>query len=136
MTTLEIVNDPAGFAGLEDGWGELWRHAHGSVFQSHPWIAAWLGHDPDATAWRLHVAVARREGQVAAILPLAIRRYHGVRILEFAAQRFSDYCDGIGPPDLLQELWSDVVRQGGFDVVRLKNVPPHAVTCPAAPFRS
>ncbi len=131
MTTLEIVTDPAGFAGLEDSWGELWRRAHGSVFQSHPWIDAWLQNDPDAKAWRLHVAVARRDGQVAAILPLAIRWYHGVRILEFAAQRFSDYCDGIGPPDLLQELWSDVVRRGGFDVVRLKNVPPDAVTRPA-----
>ena len=131
MTTLEVVTDLAEFAGLEDGWDKLWRRAHGSVFQSHPWIDAWLRHDPDAKAWRLHVAVARRDGQVAAILPLAIRRYHGVRILEFAAQRFSDYCDGIGPPDLLQELWLDVVRRGGFDVVRLKNVPLDAVTRPA-----
>ena len=135
MTTLEIVTDPAEFAGLEDSWDELWRRAHGSVFQSHPWIGAWLQHDPDAKAWRLHVAVARRDGQVAAILPLAIRRYHGVRILEFAAQRFSDYCDGIGPPDLLQELWSDVVRRGGFDVIRLKNVPSNAATRPALASR-
>ena len=131
MTTLEIVTNPAQFAGLEDSWDALWRRAQGSVFQSHPWIGAWLQHDPEAKAWRLHVAVARRDGQVAAILPLAIRRYHGVRILEFAAQRFSDYCDGIGPPDLLQELWSEIVRQGGFDVVRLKNVPPDAATRPA-----
>lgn len=131
MTTLEVVADPAEFARLEDGWDELWRRAYGSVFQSHSWIGAWRQHDADAKAWRLHVAIARRDGQVAAILPLAIRRYHGVRILEFAAQRFSDYCDGIGPPDLLQELWSDVVRRGGFDIVRLKNVPPDAVTCPA-----
>lgn len=131
MTTFEFVADSAEFARLEDSWDELWRRAHGSVFQSHSWIDAWLQHDPGAKAWRLHVAVARRDGRVAAILPLAIRRYRGVRILEFTAQRFSDYCDGIGPPDLLQELWSDVVRRGGFDVVRLRNVSSDAVMCPA-----
>lgn len=131
MTTHEIVANPGGFAGLESDWNGLWRRAGGAVFQSHPWIGAWLRGDPDAGKWRLHVAVARRDGGAAAILPLAIRRYHGVRVLEFAAQRFSDYCDGIGPPDLLQALWSTVVRQGGFDVVRLRNVAPGAATRPA-----
>ena len=131
MTTHEIVASPIEFARLEGDWDELWQRAHGAVFQSHPWINAWLHGDPDAAEWQPHVAVARRDGQVAAILPLAIRRYHGVRVLEFAAQRFSDYCDGIGPPDLLQELWSKVIKQGGFDVIRLRNVAPEAATRPA-----
>ena len=137
MTTHEIVTSPADFIRLESDWNEFWQRAHGAVFQSHCWISAWLQGDPDAGKWRLHVAVARRDGRIAAILPLAIRRYHGVRVLEFAVQRFSDYCDGIGPPDLLQALWSKVVRQGGFDVIRLRNVAPDAAMRPAfasAPF--
>ena len=131
MTTHEIVTSPVAFIRLADDWNELWQGAHGAIFQSHAWIGAWLQGDPGAKKWRLHIAVARRDGRVAAILPLAIRRYHGVRVLEFAAQRFSDYCDGIGPPDLLQDLWSEVIQQGGFDVVRLRNVAPEAATRPA-----
>ena len=131
MTTLEIVASAAEFFRLEDEWNGLWRRAHGAVFQSHAWITAWLRGDPNAGKWRLHVAVARRDGQVAAILPLAVRRYHGLRVLEFAAQPFSDYCDGLGAPDLLGALWSKVIQQGGFDVVRLKNVAPDAAMRPA-----
>lgn len=131
MTAYEIIADPVEFSRLESDWNEAWRRAHGTVFQSHAWIGAWRQGDPDAEQWRLHLAVARRDGQVAAILPMAIRRYHGVRVLEFAAQRFSDYCDGIGTPDLLQALWSQVIQQGGFDVVRLRNVAPDAATRPA-----
>jgi CelD/BcsL family acetyltransferase involved in cellulose biosynthesis len=131
MTVHDIVTGPVEFARLEGDWNELWHRAQGAAFQSHSWIGAWLHGDPDAKKWQLHVAVARRDGQVAAILPLAIRRYHGVRVLEFAAQRFSDYCDGIGPPDLLQELWSKVIKRGGFDVIRLRNVAPEAATSPA-----
>ena len=131
MTTHEIVSSPGEFTKLEGDWNEVWQRARGAVFQSHSWISAWLQADPDAGKWRLHVALARRDGRIAAILPLAIRRYHGVRVLEFAAQRFSDYCDGIGPPDLLQALWSRVVEQGGFDVIRLRSVGPEAVTRPA-----
>jgi CelD/BcsL family acetyltransferase involved in cellulose biosynthesis len=131
MTTHEIVTDAVEFTRLQDDWNEFWRRAHGAVFQSHSWISAWLQGDPDARKWRLHLAVARRDGRIAAILPMAIRRYHGVRVLEFAAQRFSDYCDGIGPPDLLQALWSKIIQQGGFDVVRLRNVAPDAATRPA-----
>ena len=131
MTAHEIVTSPVEFIRLADDWNEFWRRADGTVFQSHAWISAWLQADPDAAKWRLHVAVARRDGRVAAILPLAIRRYHGVRVLEFAVQRFSDYCDGIGPPELLGELWSKVIQGGGFDVIRLRNVAPEAATRPA-----
>lgn len=128
MTTFEIVSSPGEFIKLEGDWNEFWQRAHGAIFQSHSWISAWLQADPDARKWRLHVALARCDGRIAAILPLAIRRYYGVHVLEFAAQRFSDYCDGIGPPDLLQALWSQVVQQGGFDVIRLRNVAPEAAT--------
>ncbi len=128
MTACEIITDPVEFSRLEGDWNKAWQDAHGTVFQSHAWISAWRRGDLEAKKWRLHLAVARRGGQIAAILPMAIRRYHGVRALEFAAQRFSDYCDGIGPPDLLQALWLKVMQQGGFDVVRLRNVAPDAAT--------
>ena len=90
MTTHEIVASPVEFARLENDWNELWRRAHGAVFKAIPGSAHGCTGTPLRPKWRLHVAVARRDGQVAAILPLAVRRHHGVRVLEFAAQRFSD----------------------------------------------
>jgi CelD/BcsL family acetyltransferase involved in cellulose biosynthesis len=130
MITVELLTDAAEFAALEREWQALWQQAGGSVFQSHPWVCTWLHHDSDAKRYRLHIAVARIDGRIAAILPLAIRRQYGIGVLEWAAQRFSDYCDGLGPPELLQTLWSEVRRRGGFDLARLRNVSPEAAMHP------
>jgi len=100
------------------------------VFQAHPWLTAWLDGDPVCATGKLRIGIARRDGEIVAILPLAVRRYHGVRVLEWAAQRFSDYGDGLGPPDLLATLWNKLVRHGGIDIIRLRNVAPDAAIRP------
>ncbi len=124
MTWLETVRDAARFQEVEAAWLDLWQRSGAGVFQHHSWIAAWwrgCGSD-----YRLRIGLAWQGEELVAILPLAVRSWHGMRILEWAAQSFSDYCDIIGSPAVLEDLWASVTAAGGFDVIRLKNIPPDA----------
>ena len=64
-------------------------------------------------------------------MPCAIHRRSGLRILNWAAQLFSDYCDClIGPslstPVILSLMWDGMMRAGGFDLISLQQVRPDA----------
>src|SRR5262249_5583014 len=66
-------------------------------------------------------------GRLVAVLPLCVRRYKGVRILEWIGARVTDYCDAIVDSRLdanvvLPPLWKAILRRGGFDVARLSHV--------------
>jgi CelD/BcsL family acetyltransferase involved in cellulose biosynthesis len=124
MTQIEVVRDAARFQEVEAAWLALWRRNDADVFQHHGWIAAWW-HGCGA-GYRLRVGLAWQGEELVAVLPLAIRSWRGLRLLEWAAQSFSDYCDIIGSPSVLEELWAAVAAAGGFDVIRLKNIAPDA----------
>ena len=123
----EIVQSPDRFRQLEHQWQSLWAGTKESVFQSYYWVEAWWS----ATAMdsKLHVAVAWCDESIVAILPFVVRRWRGARILEWAAQAVSDYCCALTEhPGTLRQLWDVVKKNGGFDIVRLKNVPPGSPT--------
>ena len=126
----ELVRDRKRFDALAPAWQTLWRKVDASIFQSHAWISACLAdHD------RLNIALAWHGDELLAVLPLVVRRRAGVRMLEWAAQSYSDYCDAIVRPEadvLLELLWRRVRRAGGFDVVWLKQISPHARLLPLA----
>ncbi|MFC7610568.1 hypothetical protein [Teichococcus aestuarii] len=64
------------------------------------------------------------------MLPLAVRRRHGLRVLEWAAKDVSDYCDALLAPsreDLILPLWRAARAQGGFDVAYLSHLRPGGV---------
>lgn len=111
----EILRDPASFRAVSPHWEEIGT----SVFQSHSWLSAWMDRAPDH---RPHVAVCWDGDRLAGALPFAIHRVQHVRILEWMAQDFSDYCDCLGGIESVMPLWREVMRCGGFDVVRLKNI--------------
>jgi CelD/BcsL family acetyltransferase involved in cellulose biosynthesis len=69
---------------------------------------------------------------LAAVLPLTLRRYKGVRLLEWIGARVTDYCDAIVAPgvdgqEALRLLWRTLNREIGFDVLRLGQVRSDAV---------
>src|SRR5690242_1910505 len=124
--SYEIVTSPDRFGQLECEWQRLWEAGERNVFQSYQWIAAWWSTRTNAS--RLCLALAWRGQRLVTILPFAIRRWSGVRILEWAAQSVSDYCDAIGDnPEILRLLWREVRKAGGFDIIRLKNVRPDSL---------
>ena len=115
----EIVRDHARFAAIEPAWRELWQRSDASVFQSHVWITACL---EDV---RLHIGLAWQNDRLLAVLPLTIRYRAGLRVLEWAGQQFSDYCDALAEPKhdvLVHYLWRHAYRAGGFDLIWLKQV--------------
>ena len=119
--SYEIVTSPDRFGQLEFEWQRLWEAGERNVFQSYHWIAAWRSNSTN----HLFIALAWNGQRLVAVLPFAIRRWCGTRILEWAAQAVSDYCDAIGEqPEIVRLLWQEVSKTGGFDVIRLKNVRP------------
>jgi CelD/BcsL family acetyltransferase involved in cellulose biosynthesis len=125
--TLKIIEDRAAFEALEVPWRALDIHPAVRVFQEFEWTASWVRTLGAAGAWRLKVATLWQDDRLVGVLPLCVRRFKGLRILEWIAARVSDYCDAILDPRLdqtraLQALWDAVMRSGGFDVARLSHI--------------
>lgn len=129
---LELIERPERFMTIAPAWQALWSRTEGSVFQSHAWLSAWWTSFGSVGGSKLHVAVAWCGDAALAILPFAItRKWGGTRTLVWAGEAVSDYCDalvvhGHERGDVLGALWAKVRRDGGFDLIDLKQVRPGA----------
>jgi CelD/BcsL family acetyltransferase involved in cellulose biosynthesis len=124
---VEIVTELARFAALRDAWQRLWIEAGGYIFQSHDWITGWLTGVRDRKEIRLQIVLAWDGDRLAAAMPCTVHRRTGLRILHFAAQDFSDYCDCLIDPDhdpaaVMPLLWGGLKQTGGFDLINLRQI--------------
>lgn len=91
MLAVEIHRDTAS---LKDDWRNFQREAVGGPHDTWEWNDAWLqtaGQDDDA-----YIAVGRdASNRIALILPLAIRRRYGCRVLEWLASEQGNYSSGL-----------------------------------------
>jgi CelD/BcsL family acetyltransferase involved in cellulose biosynthesis len=127
----EIIADTARFTTIRQAWRQLWERSGGFVFQSHDWIAGWLAGMGDRRDVKLQIAVAWEGDQLCGAMPCAVHRRSGLRVLSFAAQLFSDYCDCLVDPgyertDVLPLLWDSLNEVGGFDLINLQQLRPDA----------
>jgi CelD/BcsL family acetyltransferase involved in cellulose biosynthesis len=125
--SVEIIEDRAAFAGLEAPWRALDELPGVHPFQQFGWVSAWLNTLGSVRAGELRVGALWRGERLAAVLPLCVRRYRGVRILEWMGARVADYCDALVDPRLddktaLSTLWQAIHRRGGFDLARFNHV--------------
>jgi CelD/BcsL family acetyltransferase involved in cellulose biosynthesis len=131
--SYEVVLDETRFRAIEPAWQELWHRSRAGIFQSHNWIAA------AQNGSRLNIGLAWEQDRLLAAMPLAIRYRSGLRVLEWAGQQFSDYCDALADSSsdaILRFLWNQLVRAGGFDLVWLKQIAEGANFHPLAkPWR-
>lgn len=123
----EIVTCPARFKEIRPAWRRLWDRSNASVFQSHEWVEAWWNSLGERSGYRLRIGLDWEGDELVAILPFAVAKERGVRVLEWAAQAPSDYCDALLAPSLdaqtaLGMLWTAIRRTGGFDLVRLRQI--------------
>ncbi len=126
-----IIEDVASLSALAGAWGGLEasiRHP----FQELGWYAAWARTIGTTEGRRLKCVTLWDGERLAAVLPLTLRRYKGVRLLEWVGARVTDYCDaivapGIDPDEALRLLWRSLNRKVGFDVLRLGQVRTDAL---------
>lgn len=126
---IEVVTEPARFAAIEAAWQGLWQRANGRIFQRHDWLSGWLDGVRERREVRPQIALAWNGPILVGALPCAVQRRSGVRLLQWASQVFSDYCDCLidpAHPHLLPTLWDAMWRFGGFDLVSLQQVRPDA----------
>ena len=128
---IQVVTDLKQFVALRDAWRRLWIDSGGYIFQSHDWITGWLVGLQGRRDARLLTVLAWDGDRLAGVIPGAVHRRRGYRVVHFAAQIFSDYCDCLIGPDydpdvVLPLLWDGLDRAGGFDVIRLRQIPADA----------
>ncbi|WP_424362068.1 GNAT family N-acetyltransferase [Methylocystis parvus] len=111
-------------------WRDLCEEAGASLFQSHAWISAWAGATTDRDARDLWIVVAWRGERIDAVAPFAIGHRYGLRVLQWAAQGYSDYCDAVLRPgaaqSLLAQMWRALEGSCAFDFALLTDIRPGA----------
>jgi CelD/BcsL family acetyltransferase involved in cellulose biosynthesis len=126
---FEIVKEEARFLEIGAEWHRLWLETDSGVFQAYAWVLSWW-QNCHKHRYRLRIGLAWHGDQLVAIIPLVIRSWRGIRLLEWAAQMFSDYCDAIMHSSLelgsLTALWESLYGDSNFDIMRLKHVRPDA----------
>lgn len=127
---IEIVRTYERFIEIGPQWRDLCDDAGASLFQSHAWIGAWAGARIRHSARDLAIVVAWRGERIDAVAPFAIGRKYGLRVLEWAAQGYSDYCDAVLRPGVSPSLLSQMLRaleeSRPFDFALLTDIRPGA----------
>src|SRR5581483_12300907 len=90
---IRIIEELSAFESLEGPWGQLDAQPGVRPFQEFGWSAAWVRTIGKAGGWRLRVGTLWQQGRLVAVLPLCVRRYKGIRMLEWIGARVTDYCD-------------------------------------------
>ncbi len=117
----------------QDVWVAFQAHAMGTFYQTYEWCAHW--HETvQPSADRKPVVITGRsdDGKIAFLLPLAIVRVSGVRVLCWLSQPDQSYGFGLYDRDFLTRcggtiahLWPQIVAMAGqnTDVVHLSALP-------------
>jgi CelD/BcsL family acetyltransferase involved in cellulose biosynthesis len=125
VPTFELIRSDERFHEIAGAWHALWLEREATVFQSHPWISECHRYLSGNNV-RLHIGVLWDDTRLVAVVPCAVRRSMGLRVLEWAAQEFSDYCDGFGDLGALRACWTALHKLKHYDIIRLKYVRPDA----------
>jgi CelD/BcsL family acetyltransferase involved in cellulose biosynthesis len=128
---IEIVRDAARFAVIRPAWQQLWQSSGAYIFLNHDWMMGWVAGVRDRREIKLQVALAWDGDRLCGAMPCAVHRRTGLRVLTWAAQLFSDYCDVMVDPAcdaaaVYPVLWEGLRQCGGFDLILLQQVRPDA----------
>jgi CelD/BcsL family acetyltransferase involved in cellulose biosynthesis len=127
---FEILTSASAVEKLAAEWQVLHEKV-GHVFGGYGWFEAWWRNLGQNSKVRLHVAVARDTGRLAAVLPLVVRRQGMLRVLEWAGYEVFDYGDVLTEgAQNAEALWLFVLEQGGYDFALLKDVHEGALSLP------
>ncbi|SDM25510.1 Acetyltransferase involved in cellulose biosynthesis, CelD/BcsL family [Methylobacterium phyllostachyos] len=127
---FETIRTAERLAEVGPAWTALWAQSGALVFQSHAWVSAWWASAPDRERRGLAIVLAWRDETLVGVLPLAIVRRRGFRVLEWAAKDCSDFGDALlavrTDHNLVRRMWRHAGRSGGFDLAYLNRLLPDA----------
>lgn len=127
---LEIVRSAERLRAVGPAWTELWNRTDALIFQSHAWISAWWDTAVDRDRRELRIGLIWKGETLIAVVPLAISRWKGLRLLEWAAASYTDYGNILLAPECSQSaltrLWGQISAVGGFDIAFLNRLLPDA----------
>ncbi|MDW6022418.1 GNAT family N-acetyltransferase [Mesorhizobium sp. BAC0120] len=127
---LEIVESPDRLAAIEEQWTRLWHATDALIFQSHGWISAWWKTLKRQEQTALRIGLVWSGDTLVGLIPLAISRRKGLRLLEWAAVAYADYGDILCAPECsdaaLHRLWTKICEAGGFDLAFINRLLPDA----------
>jgi CelD/BcsL family acetyltransferase involved in cellulose biosynthesis len=126
-----IVEDVESLAALAEAWNGL-QGAIKHPFQELGWYSAWARTIGTTEGRRLKIMTLWDGNRLAAVWPLTLRRYKGIRLLEWVGARVTDYCDLLVHPQVDAAeasalMWRDLRRKVGFDILRLGQVRTDSV---------
>ncbi len=112
--SIEVVENPEGFAALAAAWDGLAERSGADIFQTFDWLHDWWQYFGDHPRRKLHVVVFRIEGEIAGICPFFIERErilgwtvsHKLRLMGCGVTggRFPALLSALGPSDYLDVL--------------------------------
>ena len=121
---IEVLDTDAALYALAPEWGELWERLPGRMpFSAPGWLVPWWRHFGTGQP---RVAALRRNGRLAAVLPLYVLDEPGGRKLLPIGAGLSDHQDvlaepGVDPSPLLHAV---LARDDGVATCDLIEVPP------------
>lgn len=127
----KIIEDVQSLAALEEQWRAL-QPAIMHPYQELGWYVACARTLATTGGRRLKVITAWDGDRLTAVMPLVLRRFKGVRLLEWVGARVSDYSDiivrpGVDPGEASRTLWRGLWQGVRFDVLRLGQVRADAL---------
>jgi CelD/BcsL family acetyltransferase involved in cellulose biosynthesis/O-antigen/teichoic acid export membrane protein len=129
---FEILTSPAQIAALAADWRKLYAHMPNALFGSYEWFQIWERHLGQSLPNSLHIVTARHAtGNLAALLPLVVKRSGFLRVAEWAGYEVFDYGDvlALSAADA-QTLWAFVAAQKFYDIALFKDVYVHTLSLP------
>ena len=123
---IDCVDSTTAISHLAPEWSALWRRCEATPFQSPEWLLAW---------WRSfgneepRLLTARKNGALAGVLPLYLRREPGLVKLLPLGIGISDYIDALVPPgcpDVAAALLSAIAGLPDWQECHLPDLPSEA----------
>jgi len=110
---VELIEDEAGFAALEEEWEDLHLHCPSATpFQSWAWLYSWWEYYGEGYRLRL-ITVRDEEGSLVGVLPLMLERGGVLGRLLFVGSGVTDYLDV-----LVREGWEGHVARAGAGALK------------------
>jgi CelD/BcsL family acetyltransferase involved in cellulose biosynthesis len=125
---LQIETD---FDRCADTWQAFEVDATATPYQSHAWISSWWNHVEMRESAQPCTVMLRRNGRLAAIIPLVMRRHMGARIAGMIGGKHFNYQAPVWRPEMLDDAARDampqtlrvIARTIGADLIEVTNLP-------------